>query len=210
MLLGESRNRRSEEIEMSEQPRRRNKVLVVANRTAASDELIEAASRRAAREPTEFALVVPATPRGLKWAMNMHAGEDDALEQLNRALQRFRDAGLDVVHARIGDPDPVAAADRRGTRRASRLDHRVHVAASRLEVAADRRPRSDRPPGRPRRRTRDARRQASGDPHCRGCAVRARTNAPSRAPASETAWIPARGTGSPLTFSRWPAAREHR
>lgn len=95
---------------MSEQPRQKNKVLVVANRTAASDELIEAASRRVAREPAEFVLVVPATPRGLKWAMNMHAGEDDALSQLNLALQRFREAGLDIVHARIGDPDPVAAA----------------------------------------------------------------------------------------------------
>jgi hypothetical protein len=45
---------------MSEKAR----VLVVANRTAASDELLEALVKRIERGAAEFFLVVPATPRG--------------------------------------------------------------------------------------------------------------------------------------------------
>lgn len=43
-------------------------VLVVANRTADSTELIAALRQRAARSPARFRLLVPAVPRGLAWA----------------------------------------------------------------------------------------------------------------------------------------------
>ena len=47
-------------------------VLVVANRTAGSPELIDALRDRAARGPVKFHLLVPATPHGVAWAADMH------------------------------------------------------------------------------------------------------------------------------------------
>jgi hypothetical protein len=76
-------------------------VLVVANVTAASDELLEAMTSRAARDEAEFTLVVPATGGG-------KAGREAAKERLDAAVARMRAAGLEV-HARICDPDPIMA-----------------------------------------------------------------------------------------------------
>jgi hypothetical protein len=83
-------------------------VLVVANRTAGSDELLEALRERAAQGPATFHLVVPSTPRGVSWVADMNAGEDAAEHDLEGALQKLRGAGLDI-DGQIGDPDPVAA-----------------------------------------------------------------------------------------------------
>jgi hypothetical protein len=83
-------------------------VLVVANRTAGSDELLEALRARAAQGPTAFYLVVPSTARGVSWMADMNAGGDAAEHDLEAALERLRGAGLDIDGA-IGDPDPVAA-----------------------------------------------------------------------------------------------------
>src|SRR5918999_755921 len=76
-------------------------VLVVANVTAASDELLEALTTRAARDDAEFTLVVPATGGG-------KVGREAAKARLDAAVARMRAAGLEV-DARIGDPDPVMA-----------------------------------------------------------------------------------------------------
>jgi hypothetical protein len=84
------------------------KVLVVANRTAGSSELLEALRERAEAGPAEFHLVVPASPRGASWAFDMHSGQDAAEHDLEGALQRIRDLGLEV-DGEVGDPDPVAA-----------------------------------------------------------------------------------------------------
>jgi GABA permease len=84
-------------------------VLVVANRTADSSELIAALRQRAARSPTRFTLLVPAVPRGLSWAADRKAGEDDAIARAETSLQRLRLAGLDLTGAIVGDPDPFAA-----------------------------------------------------------------------------------------------------
>lgn len=86
------------------------KVLVVANRTAESEELLEALKQRAADGPVEFTLLVPATPHGVAWAADMHSGSDDAEEHMTRAVERLRAAGLDV-RGKVGDPDPVAAVE---------------------------------------------------------------------------------------------------
>jgi GABA permease len=86
------------------------KVLVVANRTAESEELLEALKQRAADGPVSFTLLVPTTPHGVAWAADMHSGSEDAEEHMNRAVERFRAAGLDV-EGKIGDPDPVAAVE---------------------------------------------------------------------------------------------------
>ncbi|MEX2195294.1 MAG: hypothetical protein WD844_08410 [Thermoleophilaceae bacterium] len=87
------------------------KVLVVANRTAESDELLDALTRRAAEEgQVSFTLLVPATPHGVAWAADMHSGSTEAEEHMRRAVERLRAAGLDV-DGKVGDPDPVAAVE---------------------------------------------------------------------------------------------------
>jgi hypothetical protein len=83
-------------------------VLVIANRTAGSDELLKALRERADEGPAKFHLVVPATARGVTWVADMHAGGDAAEHDLDGALERLRGAGLDI-EGEIGDPDPVAA-----------------------------------------------------------------------------------------------------
>ena len=83
-------------------------VLVVANRTAGSEELIDALRQRAEEGPAHFHLVVPATPHGVSWVADMSAGTPDAEHDLDGALERLRDHGLDC-DGEVGDPDPIAA-----------------------------------------------------------------------------------------------------
>lgn len=84
-------------------------ILVVANRTAESEELRSALQARAQEGPAEFTLLVPATPHGLKWAGNMHAGGEEAWEHLMGMVERMRGGGLEIKEAKIGDPDALAA-----------------------------------------------------------------------------------------------------
>jgi hypothetical protein len=86
-------------------------VLVVANRTAESEELLEALTSRAERSPAEFTLLVPSTPHGVAWAADMHSGQPEAEEHMQRAVERLRSAGLEMAGGKIGDPDPVAATE---------------------------------------------------------------------------------------------------
>jgi hypothetical protein len=72
-------------------------VLVVANRTSASDELMEALRRRADRGPTAFTLLVPAGP----------GARDEGRERLDDALARMRAAGLEVVGKLGIDSNPL-------------------------------------------------------------------------------------------------------
>ncbi|HEX3042742.1 MAG TPA: hypothetical protein VHP56_11705 [Solirubrobacterales bacterium] len=87
----------------------KQQVLVVANRTADSPDLIEALCRRAAEEPTRFTLLVPAVPHGLAWAADMKAGWSEAALRAERAGGRIRGAGLELEEVIVGDPDPFAA-----------------------------------------------------------------------------------------------------
>jgi hypothetical protein len=84
-------------------------VLVVANRTAESPELLDALRRRATQGPSEFTLLVPATPQGVAWAADMFAGEAAAEEHRHAFLDELREEGLPVADAKVGDPDPLAA-----------------------------------------------------------------------------------------------------
>ena len=74
------------------------RVLVVANRTAATPRLLDEISRRAKEGPTQFTLLVPdvANRQPSDWTVEV------ALRLLSRA------AGGPVDH-RIGGPDPFAA-----------------------------------------------------------------------------------------------------
>jgi hypothetical protein len=85
------------------------RVLVVANRTAESPELLTALIERALRGPCTFTLLIPATPHGIAWAADMHAGADEAREHRRAFVEELREEGLDVADARVGDPDPLAA-----------------------------------------------------------------------------------------------------
>jgi sirohydrochlorin ferrochelatase len=76
-------------------------VLVVANVTATSEELLAALSGRARDDRCHFTLVVPAPVAG-------SVGRDAAQHTLDEALDRLRGAGLDAEGV-IGDHDPLGA-----------------------------------------------------------------------------------------------------
>jgi hypothetical protein len=85
------------------------KILVVANRTADSPDLIEALRGRTAEESLGFTLLVPAVPHGLAWAADMKAGWSEAAVRADHAATRMRQAGLELDEVIVGDPDPFAA-----------------------------------------------------------------------------------------------------
>src|ERR671937_1867698 len=85
------------------------KVLVVANRTAESPELLDALRPRAAQGDAVFTLLAPATPHGVAWAADMHSGGTEAEDHMRNAVERMRSAGLEVTEGKVGDPDPIAA-----------------------------------------------------------------------------------------------------
>jgi hypothetical protein len=76
-------------------------ILVVAHRTADSDELLEALKAQAARRATRFTLLVPAQAGGPQARVA-------AAEALERALLRLRQAGLDA-DGQVGHHDPIDA-----------------------------------------------------------------------------------------------------
>jgi hypothetical protein len=79
----------------------KSNVLVVANVTADSDELLEALRGRNERGACGFTLVVPATGGG-------KAGREAANEQLQAGLLRAREAGMEI-DGKVGDADPIVA-----------------------------------------------------------------------------------------------------
>lgn len=85
------------------------RVLVVANRTADSPDLIAALRRQAERSPAGFTLLVPAVPHGFAWAADMKAGWSEAVERAECAAASIRQAGLGLEEVIVGDPDPFAA-----------------------------------------------------------------------------------------------------
>ena len=71
-------------------------VLVVANVTATSDELLATLRERSERGACRFTLLMPRS--GV-----------DAQEHLASALDKMREAGLPKVAGHVGDPDPIVA-----------------------------------------------------------------------------------------------------
>jgi hypothetical protein len=80
------------------------KLLVVANRTADSDEVHAALVQRAQEGSIEVTLLAPAA-----WeVVDPHGGRQSALRRLNAALTRLAAAGI-MARGVVGDADPLAA-----------------------------------------------------------------------------------------------------
>ncbi|MFL5868985.1 MAG: hypothetical protein ACJ766_17925 [Thermoleophilaceae bacterium] len=86
-------------------------VLVVANQTAESEELLAALKARSDHGSVEFTVLIPATPHGVAWAADMHseAGQEEAELHKDAMIERMRSTGIDVKQAKVGDPDALAA-----------------------------------------------------------------------------------------------------
>jgi hypothetical protein len=74
-------------------------VLVIASLTATSDDLLTALKQRATRGPIELTLLMPSTGPGL-------SGRDAARAQLDAALTKWREAGLEAT-GEVGSSDPI-------------------------------------------------------------------------------------------------------
>lgn len=86
------------------------RVLVVANRTAATPALLERVRRRAQLGPASFHLVVPATPRGLHRIVDPEVtGREEAQANLELALPLLGEAAGTALTGEVGDADPLAA-----------------------------------------------------------------------------------------------------
>ena len=77
-------------------------VLVIANATAASPQLIDALRKRAERGPIRATLLMPSAGPGLN-------GRDAAQSALDDVLEQWREAGLEEVDGVVGDQDPLVA-----------------------------------------------------------------------------------------------------
>jgi hypothetical protein len=86
------------------------RVLVVANRTAATPALLEAVRERAARGPCRFTLLVPNTAHGLHRVVDPEdQGTSEAEETLELAVPLLEEAAGAPVEGLVGDPEPLAA-----------------------------------------------------------------------------------------------------
>ena len=77
------------------------RVLVIANVTANSPELVAALRARLEKGPMVATLLMPATKNG-------YAGKEEAQERLDAVLAQWREAGLSAQGV-VGDPDPAVA-----------------------------------------------------------------------------------------------------
>jgi hypothetical protein len=92
---------------MSESPAR---VLVVANRTAATPALLAAVRERARRSPAIFTLLIPNTAHGLHKVVDPEDQEQNEAEgTLELALPLLEEAAGGRVEGMVGDPEPLAA-----------------------------------------------------------------------------------------------------
>jgi hypothetical protein len=77
------------------------RVLVIANVTAGSPELVAALQARQEHGPMVPTLLMPATKIG-------YAGKEEATERMESVLAQWREAGISATGV-VGDPDPVVA-----------------------------------------------------------------------------------------------------
>jgi hypothetical protein len=79
-------------------------VIVLANRTAAAPEVIDALVQRRERGPISVTLVMPAGGPG-------SADRAAAKERMEVALQAWRDAGIETCDGLVCDPSPLEALE---------------------------------------------------------------------------------------------------
>lgn len=88
------------------------RVLLVANRTAATEGLAEAVRARVRRGPAVFQLVVPAHPHGLHRLVDPQEGDAGEAERtLAEALPLLSEAAGAEVTGHVGDPEPLMAIE---------------------------------------------------------------------------------------------------
>jgi hypothetical protein len=86
------------------------RVLVVANKTAATPPLLDAVRRRAAQGPCEFTLLVPNATHGLHKLIDPEdQTETEAETTIELALPLLEEAAGTHVDAMVGVPEPLAA-----------------------------------------------------------------------------------------------------
>jgi hypothetical protein len=86
------------------------RVLVVANKTAATPALLAAVRERAQKSPATFTLLIPNPAHGLHKLVDPEDQEQSEAEAtLELALPLMEDAAGGRVEGMIGDPEPLAA-----------------------------------------------------------------------------------------------------
>jgi hypothetical protein len=86
------------------------RVLVVANRTAATPALMEAVRERARRGPASFTLLVPSSAHGLHQLVDPEdQGQSEAEQTIELALPLLEEAAGQPVEPMIGVHEPLAA-----------------------------------------------------------------------------------------------------
>jgi hypothetical protein len=86
------------------------RVLVVANRTAATPALLDAVRERAARGACAFTLLVPHTASGLHRVMDPEdQGQSEAESVIELAVPLLEEAAGGHVESMVGDAEPLAA-----------------------------------------------------------------------------------------------------
>jgi hypothetical protein len=86
------------------------RVLVVANKTAATPALLDAVRERASRGPCTFTLLVPNTAHGLHRVVDPEDQDrSEAETTLELALPLLSEAAGRRVEGLIGDPEPLSA-----------------------------------------------------------------------------------------------------
>jgi hypothetical protein len=84
--------------------------LIVAHQTAASRELIDRVRELAQSDPeAEFVLLVPATPTSHLLTWEEGEARQLAAQRARDASEALRDAGVEVVAARVGSHSPLEA-----------------------------------------------------------------------------------------------------
>jgi hypothetical protein len=88
----------------------RARILIVANRTAATQPLLDAVSQRAQAGPAEFHLMMPATPHGLHRVVDPEDnGREETEDRLGLALPLLSEAAGSPVTGEVGAHDPLGA-----------------------------------------------------------------------------------------------------
>jgi hypothetical protein len=86
------------------------RVLVVANRTAATPGLLDAVRERSARGPCTFTLLVPHTSSGMHRLVDPEdQGISEAQQTVELAVPLLEQAAGSPVESLIGDAEPLAA-----------------------------------------------------------------------------------------------------